>query len=306
MSAVLQERQEQVETPTTQTIVLPVSEQLMAGIRSAGAVVEAQAWEITDAQMAQLAAVQRTTWAKRIDAIKSMRKDFVEPAQLILERAKKWFLPPIEDLEAGREILGAKLLTWDQQEKARLAREQAERAAAARRLRQEAEAKAAAERARAEEQAREARRKEQEAQEAQRKALAEGNARAAAAAAAEAAKQAEKAQAAVENGEAKAQAAQLEAAAHVAAAPVAEPVKIVGQSVKDNWVRELVPGLTEEDAKAMIAAAATRGAELRPELLGLLKLDTSAIDKMAKALKGSMRVPGFVAVNRPQIAGSRK
>jgi len=303
MSAVLQERPEQAETPTTQTIVLPVNEQLMAGLRPAGAVVEAQAWEITDAEMAQLASAQRTTWAKRIDAIKAMRKDFVEPAQTILERAKKWFNPPIEDLEAGREILGAKLLAFDQAEKAGLAREQAERDAAARKLRQEAEAKAAAERARAEEQAREARRKEQEAQEAQRKALAEGNARAAAAAAAEAAKQAERAQAAVENGEAKAQAAQLEAAATIAAAPVSEVVKVVGQSVKDNWVAELRPGLTEDDAKAEIVVAAARD---RPELLGLLKLDTGAVSKMAKALKTSMRVPGFVAVNRQQIAGSRK
>ena len=304
MSAVLQERP--VETPTTQTIVLPVGEKLMAGVRPAGAVIEAQAWEITDADMAQLAANQRTEWAKRADQISEMGEEFVKPARDALASVRatfnKWLKPAIDDLNAGREILGAKLLAWDQAEKARLAREQAEREALARRLRQEAEAKAAAERARAEEQAREARRKEQEAQEAQRKALAEGNARAAAAAAAEAAKQAEKAAAAVENGNAKAQEAQLAAAAQVQAAPVAAPVRVAGQSVKDNWIAEMNTGLTEDQAKALIVAEAAT----RPELLGLLELDTGAINKMAKALKGAMRVPGFTAANRPLLAGSRK
>lgn len=317
MSAVLKEvTTDPVETPATQTIVLPVTETLMAGIRPAGAVVEANAWEIDSADMAQLAAAQRTTWAKRIDQIKAMRKDFVEPAQAILERAKKWFTPPIEDLEGGREILGRKLLAWDEKEKARIAAERAAREAEERRIRQEAEAKAAAERARAEETARIEREKAAKA-EAERKRQAEeaerlrreGDAKAAAeadrkakAAAAEAAKAQEREQAAIENGEAKAQTAQLEAAAQVQAAPEPAVVKIAGQAVKDNWVAEMAPGLTEEKALALIVAEA--GA--RPDLLGLLKLDTSAVNKMAKALKTAMRVPGFVAVNRPQIAGARK
>ncbi len=79
----------------------------------------------------------------------------------------KWLLPARNDLEQGREILGRKALAWNEQEKARLAREQAERDALARRLRQEAEAKAAAEQAKAQAIAAEKRRKEQEALEAQ-------------------------------------------------------------------------------------------------------------------------------------------
>lgn len=303
MSAVL-------EQPITDAEELRVTMQLSPDakreISSTGALALAKAYEVDCPEMAQALADERTGWAKKIDRIKQMEKESLAPAKKMLEDMKawgsKWFGPALTDLEAARELAGQKLLAWDQAEKARLAREQAERDAAARKLRQEAEAKAAAERARAEEQAKEARRKAAEAAEAQRKAEAEGNARAAAAAAAARAKAEEQAVAAVENGEARAQQATLEAAVMVQAAPVAESVKIVGQAVKDNWLAELKAGLSEDDAKALIVAEAAS----RPELLGLLKLDTAAVNKMAKALKGAMRVPGFTAANRPLLAGSRK
>jgi colicin import membrane protein len=307
MSAVMQEPVEQVEVPVTQTITLPVNDSLMAGLRPAGAAAEARVWEVDNPAMAQLASDQRTTWAKRIDALKVMRKDFVEPAQTILERAKKWFNPPIEDLEAGREILGTKLLAFDQTEKSRLAREQAERDALARKLRQEAEAKAAAERARAEEQAREARRKAAEAEQARLKAEADGNARGVAAAAAARAKAEEAERAAIENGEAKAQAAQLEAAAQVAAAPpVAEPVKIAGQATKTVYEAALKDDVTVDQAKLLIVEAIAAG---RHDLLAHLNLDVAprgSLNKMAAALKGSFNVPGFVARAVTSIAGARK
>ena len=203
MSAVLQEQFVE-EAPHPLSVTIPVPSGMVSGIRPVGAVVVAEAFEIDGAEMAQFAADQRTEWARRIDQVKELQTDFMEPAKTFMtsikDKCAKWFGPALLDLEAGREILGKKLLTWEKSEQDRVARERAEAEAQARKIRQEAEAKAAAERARAEEQAREARRKAQEAEEAQRKALAEGNARAAAAAAAEAAKQAEKAQAAVENG----------------------------------------------------------------------------------------------------------
>lgn len=310
MSAVLERTVEETEVPTTQTIVLPVKDSLMAGVRPAGAVALATEFTIDCPEMAQMASDQCRSWAQRIDQLSAMEKDFLAPAKKALEDLKgvvaKWLLPARTDLEQGRKVLLAKGLAWTEQEKARLAREQAERDALARRLRQEAEAKAAAERARAEAQAQEARRKEQEAREAHAKALAEGNARAAAAAAAAQAKAAEQAQAAVENGEAKAQAVQLEAAAQVQAAPVAEPVKIAGQSTKTVWEAELKPGVTIDQAKLLIVEAIAGG---RHDLLALLDLDTAprgALNKLAAALKGSMSVPGFVAKATTSIAGSRK
>ena len=302
MSAVLERTEVLIDTPESLQVALPVTGELMQKIKLPGAVLVAEAYEIDSSDMAQLAANERTGWAKRIDDLKAMQRDFVEPARLILERAKKWWNPPIADLEAGREILGKKLLEWDQKEKARIIAENTAREAIARKLRQEAEAKAAAERARAEEQAREARRKAEEAERERLRAEAEGNARAAAAAAAARAKAEEAERAAIENGEARAQEAQLQAAAQVAAAPVAEPVKISGQALRDNWIAELLPGITEDQARALIVAEAAN----RPELLGVLKLDTGAVNKMAKALKGAMRVPGFAAQNRPLLAGARK
>ena len=260
----------------------------------------AQAYVIDCQEVAQLASNERTELAKRIDAIKAAQKKYIEPAQQIIENAKEMFNPAIAALTEARDFLGNSLLAWDQQEKARIARENAEREAVKRKARQEAEAKAAAERARAEEKAREERRKASEAEEARRKALAEGNARAAAAAAAEAAKANERAEAAIEDGNAKAMQAQV--AVTAMAAPAVEQAKVAGSSVRDNWVAKLNQGLTEDDAKALIIKESVTN----PQMLGLLKLDTAAINKLAKALKAAMSVPGYTAKNEPLMAGSRK
>lgn len=310
MSAVLEEVQA-AEVPHALSVTIPVKDSMTAGIKTVGAVVEAAEWVIDSPAMAQLAAEQRTAWAKRIDQVKEMQADFMEPAKTFMASVKascqRWFGPALQDMESGREILGQKLLAWDQQEKARIEAERRRLEDEARKVRQEAEAKAAAERARAEEQAREARRKEAEAQEAQRKAIAEGNARAAAAAAAEAAKQAEKAVAVVETAEAKAQQVELTAAAQVCAAPTPVAVKIAGSSVKENWCAVLADGFTEEKALAAIVQAIVT--ENRVDLLALLKLDTAprgALNKLAAAQKKVMRVPGYVARDVPTLAGSRK
>jgi len=304
MSAVLEQTVE-TEIPNTLSVTIPVTGEVKTGIRPVGAMVEAQAWEIDCAEVAQLASNQRTTWAQRIDQIKKMRADFLNPAKMLYEAATKWFTPALDDLEGGRDVLGRKLLAWDEQEKRRVAAENAAREETARKARQEAEAKAAAERARAEEQAREQRRREQEALEAKRKAEAEGNTRAAAAAAAAAAKAAEAAQAAIENGEAKANEAQLAAAA-VQTETVAIP-KIAGQSIKENWVAVPNPGITEDAALAMIVTAIVT--EKRTDLLALLKLDTAprgALNKLAAAQKKVMNVPGYTARDVPALAGARK
>lgn len=292
MSAVLKEEpQLSVELHMTQDI----RANLMQGERALSV---AQSYEIDSAEMAKAASDERTDMARRIDRLKVLRKEFIEPAQKIMDNANNLFNPAIAGLESGRKLLGDGLLEWQRKEQARVNLENAKREEEARKARQEAEQKAAAEQARAEEVARELRRQAQEAEERRRQAEAEGNTRAAAAAAAEAAKATERAAAAQENGAAKAAQAHMEAAAITP--PPVETSKLAG--MRSKWVAKLSPSETEESAKELIVKAAATN----PMLLGLLSVDTSALNKMASALKGAMRVPGYTAVDEPIIAGSRK
>ena len=296
------ESEEIIEIPSTLSIALPITPEMAKQIRPTGAATLAEIYQIDSAIMAQAASNQRTEWAKRIDGIKEARKDFMEPLKTFMTNYdKKWFSPPMDDYEQGRTLLGEKLLAWDRKEKARVDSETAEREAIARKWRLAAEIKVAAERAKAEEKARELRRQAEVAEAARQKALSEGNARAAASAAAESAKALERAAAALEEGNAKAITMQI-AATLVDTAPIPIVEKIEGSSTRDNWLPELKPGLTEEQAKELIV----KGAATDPQLLGLLKLDMPAINKLAKALRSVANIPGFVVVNRPTLAGARK
>ncbi len=301
MSAVLQEQIIAPEQPHTLEVKLPVTGEFLSGIKPAGAVAEARNWDIDSTEMAQFAANQRTTWATRIDNLKKMRADFLDPAKKIVEAAAKWFNPPLEDLEQGRAILGTKLVEWQQAESVRIAKENAEREAADRKARQDAERKAAEERAKAEEIARQERAKADAAAAALKKAQDEGDAKAAREAAIAEAAARERANAAIETGNAKAQEVQIAAAA-ATSAPVEAVAKIAGSSLKDNWIAKLQPNVSEDMAKSMIVNAASTNETLQ----ACLKIDMSAINKLAKALKKQMNVPGFVAVNDQTIAGARK
>ena len=324
MSAVLNEAPETEVLSDKIEVAVMVTPEIQQAIRGTGALAVAQAYDIDSADMAQALADERRMWAKRIDRLEAMKKDLIAPAKEALdkmrERLSKWFDAPLQDLVQARELAGQKLLAWEKSEQERVAREKAVAEAEARRVRQEADAKAAAERARAEEAARvehhkavaaEAERQRQvEEAERQRR---EGNAKAAAeaerkakAAAAEAAKAQEKEQAAIENGEAKAQQATMEAAARVSSTVVTEAVKISGQAMKDNWLAELRPGTTIEQATLAICKDIAAG---RVDLLPLVEVNTAPrgpLNKLAAALKGAMNVPGFVAVNKQTIAGARK
>lgn len=340
MSAVLEKLPEVDMKSDRVTIDLPVTTEMQRLARPAGALIVAQAYEVDCAEMAQSLANERITWAQRIDAIEALEEDFMSPVKQAVKDMKakvvRWFGPTKADYVAARDLAGQKLLAWDQQEKARMAREQAERDALARRLRQEAEAKAAAELAKAEEAAREARQRAAaaEAERARQAAEAErlrseGDAKAAAeaerkakAAAAEAAKQSEREVAASQNGAAKAASIHLEAAAAASShAPVLEAVKIAGQSTKENWVAVLQEGFSDESAKLQIVLAIAGvymnddgkitfdPARMRDDLLALLTVDTAAkgpLNKLAAAQKAHMRVPGYRAENQPTLAGKRK
>lgn len=315
MSAVLEAVNDPV-IPQTLSVSVPVTNEAAQAMRANGALALAHEFDIDSPEMAQCAADQRRDWAQNIDKIKAVRDAILAPFKKAIETSGALFNPAIGELEAARNLVGQKLLTWDTQEKARIAAENAKREAEARRIRQEAEARAAQERAKAEEAAR-AEREKAAAAEAERSKQAaeaerlrrEGNAKAAAeaerkahAASADAAKANEKAASVVENAEARAAEVQTQAAAAASAAPMAEQVKVAGAQFRDNWVAELARGQTEDDAKKSIALAVATD----PQLLAYLKIDWPALNKSAKALKKQMRVPGIEAVNNPVVAGSRK
>lgn len=269
--------------------------------REQGALAVARAYIIDSPEMAIEANKELKLVKARITRLKELKSGFVAPAKQIIANAEALFDPAIDANLLAETFLKGQLTDFDAKQRqladeARRAREAEER-----RARQEAEAKAAAERARAEEQAKEARRQAEEAEAARRKAESDGNARAAAAAAAEAAKALARAHAATENGEAKAQQMELAASAMPSSVVEHEAVKLEGFSTRENWVAELVDGFDEDRVKREVCAAIGTG---RSDLLALVKLDLPAANRLAKALKRSMNVPGLKAVNRP-VAASR-
>ncbi|MBI2798934.1 MAG: hypothetical protein HYX63_01405 [Gammaproteobacteria bacterium] len=278
------------------------------------ALVEAQAYAIDSADMAGLANDELRHIIQRKKQVKEWKTGFVAPAKLIISNAEKLFDPALEALENAEGHLKGLLKGWTELEDRRVADERRKADDEARRIRQEAEQKATAERARAEQQAADERRKaeaaEQERQRAEAEAArarAEGDKQAAAvaerqaaAAAAEAAKREESARAKEEEGEAKAVNAELSAMATIQAAPqVAVTAVPNGFGLRDNFV-----AIVEKDERTTILAIAAVLAT-RPELVALLKLDMSAANKMAKALRDNANLPGFVVRNE-RISTSRK
>ena len=288
--------------PENLSASLVVSEEIRRELMASPATAEAEAFTIDSHLLAQEASDLAGECRAQVKRVYVLFAGFVEPAKLIIERANSIFKPRLADLEGASQIYMAKIGVWTESETRRVAEENAKRVAEARRLRQEAEAKAAAERARAEEIAREQRRKAQDAQEALQKAQAEGNARAAAAAAAASAAALQKAEAAIETGAAKAAEAEAVAAQAVVSAPAEAQAKIKGQTMRDNWVGRLKPGLTADAARDLIIEAAVT----RKDLRGLIEIKTGGIDKLAKALHEAMDVPGYEAVNDQKSVGAKR
>lgn len=275
--------------PTLQTSVLE-SDTLLR---------EAQEFIIDCKEMAELAAARMKGCKKFYEGIDAMRKDFLEPAALLVERAKKWFNPPITGAQQAEIVYKEKLLAWNRAEQERVAEENRRREEVQRKLRQEAEAKAAQERARAEEIAAQRRREEEKAEEERRKAEAAGNARAAAAAAAAAAKAREQAQAALENGEANAQAAELHAAA-ATSAPMGKVEKVAGFGTRKNWKTRYATGFRDDESVIRAIAAELKA---RPDLVAYLKLDHAACDRAAKVQEKVLSIPGLEPWNDPIATG---
>lgn len=283
--------------------ITPTPEQLEV-IRFSNHTQMANAIIIASSEDAQNVSDHNRELGTRIDQVKAVHAELCAPAKLIRETADKYCKPAIEDMEAARKIQRDKLVEWSAKEKARVAEEQRKIDEEARKIRQEAERKASIEREKAEAAAAIQRQRAAAAAEEERKALAEGNA-AAAKKAAESRAKADAAEAkALADSYAREEAARIQAAARIsAAAPVVMAAKIEGTSFRDNWIGKLKPGTNIEDAKMAIVRAICGDS---PELSALILIDEKAITKLAKALKGQMRVPGFVAANEPIAAGARK
>lgn len=277
-------------------------------LTNANALDEVKAYTIDSTEVAQMVAEEMNAIKQRGNRLVATKAEFVKPAMEIVTAANNLFNAPIKALQDAEAWCKGLLRGWDEKERNRIALENQKREDEARKIRQEAEARAAAERARAEEQAAQKRREEEAERRKADEARAAGNARAAAAAEAAAAKLAEQATAAVETGNAKAAQAELEASVSVPAAPVAVAQAVAGVQYRDNWVPKLKERTDEETAKRLIILQAADDFQGRgdTQLFACLEIDMTTVRRLAKGLKGQMRVPGFEAVNERQVAGKNK
>jgi len=277
----------------------------------------ARSFEIDSPDMAAIVSQRRNDNKAAIKQLETMMGELTEPARKIIETARSWFQPAIQARKEADAVYSGLLVEWNQREQRRIADENRARKEAADKARREAEEKAAAERARAEQVAREEREKQEaaerdrrQAEEAARKAREEaieaerqGKAEEAAQALARAQEEARKAaEAAAERAAAETRARTVVQAAEQTAlvatmtveaiqdAPVTV-AKVAGTGFREKWVPELQPGVTADEAKRLIAEACTAN----PSLLGLLKVDETALRKLAEALHEAMAVPGYYA-----------
>lgn len=275
----------------------------------------AQSYQIDCPDVYEAAAEDLKAVKAKFKELDAKRKEIVEPLNKAVKAVNDLFRPPLDYLTQAEACLKSAILTYDQDQEAKRRAEQDRLDAIARaeqaRLRAEAEA---AEKAR-QEARREAERIEREARE---KAAAE--ARAAAAeiarakdaesravaqkAAAEAAQRAEAERLRREEENARREAEAREAA-EIARAKATEAELMPTQIAATE--KPKVAGLSgREKYKAEVTdmAAFVKAVSDRPELLGLLKVDESALNKMAGALKTALSIPG-VRVYAERIIASR-
>lgn len=274
----------------------------------------AQAFEITSSDDCQEAVNERNANLKEVEWLEARLEYVLSPFTEGVKRVRALFKPKIDRRKEAIAYLNPLIVDWTQKEQRRVDAENAAREEAARKIRQQAEQDAAAELARANQEAEEKRRQAAEQETARQKAIAEGDATAAQEAARKAAELTEQAGHVMETAHAAVQENTLQAAA-AAPTPLVASAPIAGNQLRDKWVAELRPTFTEEQAMLAIIDAIVNGTTLvdgsgnsgpRHDLLGILKMDLSALNKLASSLKKNMIVPGYVAMNRPIAAGSKK
>lgn len=232
------------------------------------------------------------------------RLDFVlAPFTEGVKRVRAIFKPMIDRRRDAIAHLNPLIVSWEMEQRRLEDIAAKKREEEARRVRQETERKAAAAHAEAEEKAAQERRAA-EILEAQRKQAEEdGNQQAAQDAARKAAELREQADHTVETANAEVAQMTLEAAATPSEAPPPRPV-MAGNQLRTKWVAELMPTYTEEQAKFQIVRAIA--SENRMDLLGVIRMDMPALQKIASGLKKNMSVPGYMAIDRPIAAGSKR
>lgn len=203
---------------------------------------------------------------ENIKLAEAMQKKITDPINTALKAVKALFAPVLSTLEADKEIIGEKLVEYDN-EVQRIQREAEEK------LRREAAAEEARLRKIKEEQERQWREKEE-------KSRKEAEALAAAGKAEEAAKKLKEADKASEKAFERAQeAAEVSVVAPVLAPTSARPV---GQSFQERWSGECV------DLMALVKAVAAGKASIM-----LIMANGPAINKQATATRNSLPIEGI-------------
>lgn len=273
----------------------------------------AQFYVIDCPEMYEAAAADLKSVKAKYKEIEAKRTEIVKPLNEAVKAVNNLFRAPLEFLTEAETTLKQRLIGYDQEQERKRKAEQERLDAIARaeqaRLRAQAEAierAAQAQREEAERIEREAREKAAAEARAAAAAIAQANsiaARKAAQKAADeaAARAAEEAQArAAENARREAEAQEAAAIAREQAqdaelmpAPIAvtEKPKVAGLSGREKYKARVT------DKGAFVRAVAAR-----PELLELVKVDESALNKMAGALKTALAIDGVQVYTEHQLA----
>lgn len=211
----------------------------------------------------ELAADELKAIKTKAKALEDQRTAITGPINKALKAVNDLFRAPGQYLAQAEQIIKGKMIAYTTEQE-RIAAEERRKAEAAVRAEQERLAREAAER-------------EAAAQAEAEKLIAAGDDEKAAEVQAAAAMEA----------------ATLTATAELMTAPVvAAPVaKVAGVSMRGVWKAEVT------DKAALIAFAATN-----PQFQGLLDMNTSALNQMAKAMKDAMQIPGVRAFEDKQLA----
>lgn len=237
-----------------------------------------QSMQIDSADMYQEAGLELQAIKRRAKELDAQRDGLVRPLNETVAKINALFKRPLSILGQAEAAIKGAMLTYqrEEQEKAEAARRQAEEAA--RKERERLAQIAAAAQAKADAEAAELRRKAEEA--------------AAAGKAAQAAKLASKAESREEAGaERVAELAMQQAAVSSAALPALAPVRAAGTATRTVWKAECT---NKADLIAHIAG--------NPQFLHLASIEQSALNQLAKATRGEMKMPGVRFYPDQQLA----
>jgi uncharacterized membrane protein YqiK len=260
-------------------IAMPEQSALMTPAQSALASIEALT--VDSPVMYSEAGDELRRIATKIGQLDQQRSDIVKPLNDTVKRINDLFRAPLDMLRQGQSILKAKMVEYstEQERIAAEARRVAEAAARAERERLAAEAAAA--QAQADAEARALREQAEAAKVA-------GNV-------AEAAALESRAESRLDAGHEDAVA--LELASHsIAAVPAIEPEKVAaaGTAIRGTWKGKVV------DKAAFVSFVAAN-----PDFIGLLTVDQSALNMLAKSTKGEKSVPGVQFYQERTIAARK-